>query len=311
MTTFSTNPRVFLLPLRLLLGAWFLTDCVRFGLLTPDWPGEVVAFIDANMTDSRTTGPAGWVATLLLEFVRPNAAAYGYAVLLAEAFIGIALVLGFQLRVACTLGLVLNTVFVFTRGFNLIGPHIDSVYLLLEVVLFIGAAGLYRGLDARSSQPELLGRLDANPQFALTVLRIGTGAIFAISAYDKWRRGGYARALGWLLENHLPQTAYGFYKPFLDGPVSGNLDLFAWAITIGETALALSLIAGLFTTSAVAGGIVLMINFHFAMGGMPLFRNADIGLLLLLAVIGWSNAGHHWGLDGWRARRFRHANYIE
>ena len=118
-----TDPRVFLFPLRLLLGAWFLIDCVRFGLMTPDWPGEVVAFIEANLTDARTTGPAGWMAALLVNQVQPNAALYGYAVLLAEAGIGVALVLGYRVRLACALGLLLNSVFVFARGFGLIGRH--------------------------------------------------------------------------------------------------------------------------------------------------------------------------------------------
>ena len=77
----------------------------------------------------RHTDPRGLVLQFML-----RAAFFAYAVVLAEALVGLALILGYRLRLACAVGLVLNTVFVFARGFGPIGPHIDSIYLVLEVV---------------------------------------------------------------------------------------------------------------------------------------------------------------------------------
>jgi thiosulfate dehydrogenase [quinone] large subunit len=91
-----------------------------------------------------------------------------------------------------------------------------------------------------------------------------------------------------------PQVAYGWWVNFL-GWVSDNASWMAKLVAVGETAIGICLILGLFTGVMAFFGVVLNLSFMFSgsAGVNPAF--AIVGLLLVLA---WRYAGWY-GLDRW------------
>jgi thiosulfate dehydrogenase (quinone) large subunit len=91
-----------------------------------------------------------------------------------------------------------------------------------------------------------------------------------------------------------PQVAYGWWVNFL-GWVSDNASWMAKLVAVGETAIGICLILGLFTGVMAFLGVVLNLSFMCSgsAGVNPAF--AIVGLLLVLA---WRNAGWY-GLDRW------------
>jgi len=93
-----------------------------------------------------------------------------------------------------------------------------------------------------------------------------------------------------------PPIAYDWYREFLDLLLQGGHHVwFAKLVTIGEIAVGVALILGLFTGIAAFFGAFM--NWHFVMAG-----TASTNALLLVAgvaiMLGWRTAG--WiGLDRW------------
>lgn len=149
----------------------------------------------------------------------------------------------------------------------------------------------------------------------ITVMRIATGVIFLFFgeykiAGPEWAHGGFE---GWIRGFLNDGATVGFYKPFLVHVVLVHPGFFAWIVGLGEFAIGLSLVFGLWVRAASVGGGFQMINLAlstwFAPGhGAPLWRyfgaNLDhIPLLFLFTIFFATRAGETWGLDGrFRAR---------
>jgi uncharacterized membrane protein YphA (DoxX/SURF4 family) len=93
------------------------------------------------------TGPA------LAEFVAANAALFALAVALVTAYLALAFLLGFSVRIACLVGTVFNLALLLTQfttvstmpGGTDVGPH--PVYLVAYVALFVANGARLWSLD--------------------------------------------------------------------------------------------------------------------------------------------------------------------
>jgi thiosulfate dehydrogenase (quinone) large subunit len=157
----------------------------------------------------------------------------------------------------------------------------------------------------------------------IAVVRIATGAIFLFFGEYKisgpeWAHGGFE---GWIHGFVNDGAPVGFYNLFLVHVVLVHPMLFAWMVALGEFAIGLSLVFGLFVRAASLGGAFEMVNLAlatwFAPGhGAPLWRyfgaNLDhIPLLFLFVIFFASRAGETWGLDGrLRARSMPYAEKV-
>ncbi|MBI2886503.1 MAG: DoxX family membrane protein [Chloroflexi bacterium] len=97
-------------------------------------------------------------------------------------------------------------------------------------------------------------------------------------------------------EQGRPVIAYDWYRGFLQLLLEGgHYTWFAKLVAVGETAVGLALILGLFTGMAAFFGVFM--NWHFVMAGTASV-NALLGLVGVLLVMAWKTAG--WiGLDRW------------
>ena len=143
------------------------------------------------------------------------------------------------------------------------------------------------------------------------IVRMLTGLLFTAEGLSKvtgdFVRGGFAKQVGRIAAGSFP-----FWKHFLEATVAPHADAFGWIVALGELAVGLGLITGLFTRAAAAGGALLMLSIALGQarpeagaawddwitsGLTPKF--AFLLLVLLCAV----NPGKVWGLDGRRGRR--------
>lgn len=102
---------------------------------------------------------------------------------------------------------------------------------------------------------------------------------------------------------------FGFYDHYiLSRYVSLNEELFAYAVSIGEILVGISLVFGALVSFGVLGGCFLMLNFALATGaGDPvklLLHGVLMGVFIFLGVVG---AGVWWGVDGWLTRYIHEA----
>src|SRR5512132_1335599 len=91
------------------------------------------------------------------------------------------------------------------------------------------------------------------------LVRIATGLIFIAEGVGKilgeFVRGGFARQAKEMLSQ-----AWPFWAGFLRSVVLPHAAVFAWVIAIGELALGIGLLVGLWTRAAAAGGVLLMLS---------------------------------------------------
>ena len=139
-----------------------------------------------------------------------------------------------------------------------------------------------------------------------------TGLIFVAEGLSKvfgpFVRGGFA--------SDLPEIARGsvpIWRTFLERFVVPNAAAGAWLIALGELAVGIGLLLGLWTRVACAGGAALMLA--IAMGGIrphgpdPAATDWVTAALtpklafLLFVLMFTVDAGRTWGLDGVLRRR--------
>lgn len=115
---------------------------------------------------------------------------------------------------------------------------------------------------------------------------IGEGAGGAVQGFAQ---GAMAQTTG----EH-PQVTQ-WYAGFLESVVVPNAALFSYLVVLGEIAVGLGLIFGLFTGIAAFFGGFMNASFIFAgtAGANPLMF-----ILAILIMLAWRVAGH-WGLDRW------------
>ena len=87
----------------------------------------------------------------------------------------------------------------------------------------------------------------------------------------------------------------GWYAAFLQGVVLPNAALWSWLITLGEIAVGIGLILGLFTgIAAFFGGFM---NANYLLAG-TVSTNPILFILATWLVLAWRVAGY-WGVDRW------------
>jgi thiosulfate dehydrogenase [quinone] large subunit len=88
-------------------------------------------------------------------------------------------------------------------------------------------------------------------------------------------------------------ASYGWFAAFLHNFVVPNASWIAKLITLGELAIGVALILGLFTGAAAVAGIALNLIYMFS-GSAGV--NPAFALVALLLILAWRNAGY-FGLD--------------
>jgi uncharacterized membrane protein YphA (DoxX/SURF4 family) len=89
----------------------------------------------------------GWYQTFLSSVVIPHSSTFGTLVVVAEIYVGIALVLGFTTRVAALVALFLLLNYMCAKGALLWGPGIDQSDIVLALIILFSDAGRTFGLD--------------------------------------------------------------------------------------------------------------------------------------------------------------------
>jgi uncharacterized membrane protein YphA (DoxX/SURF4 family) len=88
-----------------------------------------------------------WYQNLLNSVVIPHSSIFGTLVVIAEIYVGIALVLGFTTRVAASVALFLLLNYMCAKGALPWGPGIDQSDIVLALIVLLGDAGRTFGLD--------------------------------------------------------------------------------------------------------------------------------------------------------------------
>jgi uncharacterized membrane protein YphA (DoxX/SURF4 family) len=135
--------------------------------------------------------------------------------------------------------------------------------------------------------------------YGLSLIRIGMGAYFLATAYDKTTKGWLTdgRPLVRMLRGSVPHAA-SWYAPFLRDTVIPNAALFARLTNLAEWAVGISLLLGLLTQAGALVGVWLNLN-YMAMKGLAnsagsVDRLFVLGELVMLVAA----AGLVLGLDG-------------
>ena len=140
------------------------------------------------------------------------------------------------------------------------------------------------------------------------LIRMAAGAIFVAEGYAK-TTGDFVRGGFGTQAREIAAKAWPFWSRFLHGVVLPNAAAVAWLVALGELAVGLGLLLGLFTRVASSGGALLVLSFLLGQSYVPggsWDRWVTAGLvskfaILLLLLIGLADAGKVWGMDG-RAR---------
>lgn len=135
-------------------------------------------------------------------------------------------------------------------------------------------------------------------------VRIVTGAIFVAEGYGKltgdFVRGGFARSA-----SEMAHQAWSFWRAFLESVVVPRAGVFGWIFALGELAVGIGLLLGLFSRVAAAGGAVQMFTILLGQSYVPgesWEKWITAGLttkfaLLLLVLLLAADAGGVWALD--------------
>lgn len=150
--------------------------------------------------------------------------------------------------------------------------------------------------STESQQVSLVSKIG---RAVLSILRILLGAIFVAAGTSKIVSGalGSAQMLSFLEEKQA--ITFPFYSYFIEALVLQFPLLFAGLVAFGETALGLSLLLGAKVRLSTSLGIIMVTNFMLAKGGYPWQLGGDQLFIVLLLAFLLSNAGRHWGLDGY------------
>jgi len=105
-------------------------------------PNELAGFLKYALRNGY-----GWYQNLLNSVVVPHSATFGTLVVMAEIYIGIALVLGFTTRFASCVAVFLLLNYMCAKGALPWGPGIDQSDIILAVIIFFSDAGRIFGID--------------------------------------------------------------------------------------------------------------------------------------------------------------------
>jgi thiosulfate dehydrogenase (quinone) large subunit len=139
-------PGYLLTILRIYLGVILLYTVL--GKLTAATPfsDEMLGFINFEIKGGR---PSGFYTSFLQSVVIPNATLFSYLIMTAEVIAALGLLLGAFTRVSALIALVLFLNYMFTKGRWFWSPDSeDAAVFFIALVLFLGRAGRYFGLDS-------------------------------------------------------------------------------------------------------------------------------------------------------------------
>ena len=105
-------------------------------------PNELAGFLKFALKNGY-----GWYQNLLNAVVVPHSSTFGALVVIAEIYVGIALVLGFTTRVAASVALFLLLNYMCAKGALPWGPGIDQSDIVLALIVLLSDAGRIFGLD--------------------------------------------------------------------------------------------------------------------------------------------------------------------
>jgi uncharacterized membrane protein YphA (DoxX/SURF4 family) len=88
-----------------------------------------------------------WYQSFLNSFVVPHSATFGTLVVVADVYVGIALVIGFTTRLASCVALFLLLNYMCAKGALPWGPGIDQSDIILAVIILFSDAGRIFGID--------------------------------------------------------------------------------------------------------------------------------------------------------------------
>ena len=156
--------------------------------------------------------------------------------------------------------------------------------------------------------PPLAQFLFSDTRFAVVwlVVRVLLGWGWLSAGLDKlsdpaWMQTGEALKGFWAKAVEVPATgrpplAFDWYRNFLRGMLDNGSDVwFANLVTIGELAVGVALILGLFV--GVAAFVGAFLNWNYIMAGSA-SSNGLFGLGAILLILAWKTAGYY-GLDRW------------
>src|SRR6266404_7249061 len=105
-------------------------------------PDEVVGFLKFAMKNGYS-----WYQSLLNSLVLPHSSTFGTLVVIAEIYVGIALILGFTTRVATCVALFLLFNYMCAKGDVPWGPGIDQPNIILGIIILFSDTGRIFGID--------------------------------------------------------------------------------------------------------------------------------------------------------------------
>lgn len=145
----------------------------------------------------------------------------------------------------------------------------------------------------------------------LTFVRVFFGLIWAINAWFKWQPAFLQNFTGYLSDAAQGQPpAVLAWINFWQGIVQVNPTIFAVVVALSETALAISLIFGLFSNVGYVGGILLVLmiwsgpeGFGGPYGPGATDLGAGIIYVPVFAALFLASAGLYGGVDRWLTPR--------
>jgi uncharacterized membrane protein YphA (DoxX/SURF4 family) len=109
-----------------------------------------------------------------------------------------------------------------------------------------------------------------------------------------------------LIARYAADNPFPAYKAFLLGTVAPSHAL-AHLTALGEVAVGLSLVLGLFTELGAAAGALQVIFYGLAVQHMsPGQQGFHVMLFAMMVAFGFARAGRTWGLDAWLSGRRIH-----
>jgi uncharacterized membrane protein YphA (DoxX/SURF4 family) len=134
--------KILVLP-RIFLGVIFLVAAYS-KFAGGRFPNHLELFL-SQMLPSATN----WYQAFARAIVLPNVSAVAILVMIGEAFVAVALILGLTTRLACALAVLLLANYMLAKGMTLWSPASnDAADIVLAIVVAIGAAGRSWGIDA-------------------------------------------------------------------------------------------------------------------------------------------------------------------
>jgi len=128
---------------RLYLGAIF-SLAVSAKLFAGNFTAHMTAFLNAMLPNASSA-----YQSFAQAFILPNAAVIATLVIVGETFVGIAMLVGLTTRLASAVAIVLLLNYMLAKGMTFLAPASnDAADIVLAIVVGVGAAGRFWGIDA-------------------------------------------------------------------------------------------------------------------------------------------------------------------